>query len=310
MYWRCQSILDSHNLLHPFGEDDVHDLEHLVPKLCFLVEQTSRDEGCAGHLRDSWVRKGDVCAAVRGGIGIDFYDCGLYLELLGMQNVEDGEWIVIRRISKLVNLDIELLQVEHSVVDAKPKRMIRILLEPIVDLLGGDVHVRCFQRNHDERNVSLELEHAFEGCWVKENIELGRRSGISAGDSSAHHHYFLDLGLELRVSQQEDAKVSEAASVGPDNLILVADDLFIDMLKPILHDRLFRRLLYLHSCQAVASMHVICKLHIPVDQLVRASKDRNLLLTNMVKHVQCVPCGVLQRGVSSRSGHSDKIEPI
>lgn len=188
--------------------------------------------------------------------------------------------------------------------------MIRVLLESVVDLLGGYVHVGSFQRNHDKGNVALEFEHAFEGCWVKEDIELCCGSGVSSCNCSTHHHNFLDLGLELRISQQEDAEVSEAASVGPNNLILVVDDLFIDMLKPILHDRLFRRLLNLNSSQAIAAMHVISKLHVPVNQLIRPSKHRNLFLANMVEHIQCIPCGVLQRGISSRSRHSNEIQPF
>lgn len=156
-----------------------------------------------------------------------------------MQNVKDGERIVVRRIGDLVDFDIELLQVKHGVVDAKAEGMVRVLLESVVNLLGGYVHVGSFQRNHDERNVAFEFEHAFEGCWVKENIEFCCWSGVSSSNCSAHHHDFLYLGFELRISQQEDAEVSEATSVGPNNLILVVDDLFIDMLKPILHDRLF-----------------------------------------------------------------------
>lgn len=239
MYFRCPSILNSYDLLHSFREDSVHDLQHLVPELCLFVEQTSRDVSCACHFRDSRVREGDVCAAVRDWVGIDFYDCWFYLELLGMQNVEDGERIVVRWIRNLVDFDVELLQVKHGVVDAESKWMVRVLLESVVDLLGGYVHVGSFQRNHDEGNVALEFEHAFEGCWVKEDIELCCWSGVSSSNCSTHHHNFLDLGLELGISQQEDAEVSEAASVGPNNLILVVDYLFIDMLKPILHDRLF-----------------------------------------------------------------------
>lgn len=109
MYLRCPSILNSYDLLHSFREDGVHDLQHLVPELCLFVEQTSRDVSCACHFRDSRVREGDVCAAVRGWVGIDFNDCWFYLELLGMQNVEDGERIVVRWIRNLVDFDVELL---------------------------------------------------------------------------------------------------------------------------------------------------------------------------------------------------------
>lgn len=154
---RCSSVLNSYNLLHSFREDDVHNFQHFVPELCLFVEQTSRDVGCAGHFRDSRVWKCDVCAAVGGWVGVNFYYCWFYFELLGMENVEDGERIVVRWICDLVDLDVELLQVEHGVVDAESERMVRVLLEPIIDLLGGNVHVGSFQRNHDERNVSLHL---------------------------------------------------------------------------------------------------------------------------------------------------------
>ena len=74
-----------------------------------------------------------------------------------MENVEDGERIVVGRICDFVDFDIELLQVKHGVVNAESKWMVRVLLEPVIDLLGGYVHVGSFQRNHDQWYVSLHL---------------------------------------------------------------------------------------------------------------------------------------------------------
>jgi hypothetical protein len=192
---RCESVFDAYLLLHLFREDHVGYLQELVPEFSSFVEEIGRDQGAALHFGHSRVGEVDVGSAVGGREEIYLYDCGLHLEFLGMENVEDGEGIMIGGIGDLVDVDVELLVGDHGIVEGESKGMVAVLLEFIVDLLPSDVDVGCLERNEHQGDIALQFEGVLESGGIEEDVELSGRGDVADMDCSSHGHDFLQLGF-------------------------------------------------------------------------------------------------------------------
>ena len=199
----------------------------------------------------------DIGAAVGGGEGVYLNEGLGGLEFLGVEDVEDGAGIVDGGEGEFVVVEVHDLELLQHVVDGLGEGDCLVALEVVQHALRRHVLVGHLERDHHEWDVALQPKHLVEGVRVEEDVEFGSRGDVALADRPSHHHDFNDLLFEFGVSQQQDAKVSERAGVGPDDLSGMVHDPLEDLLEAAFSDCLFGRSGQLHASESIGAVHML-----------------------------------------------------